>query len=105
MNTAEQREFQPDVMGIRKKIPDRLKMLDEQLKEEQNLKDNCSYTRQYTETMSDLVFDVVDHAISYTDKLTDLEVLRGRLLDATHTLDIAINVWSESQKKGHNWYR
>ncbi|HBH36171.1 MAG TPA: hypothetical protein DDW45_07360 [Gammaproteobacteria bacterium] len=105
MGVTEQGKCKRTIAEIRKTIPDRLKVLDEQFNEVLDSKGSDDCTRLYVEAMTDLVFDVVDHAISHTGKLTYLEVFRDRLLDATHTLNIAINVWDESQEKSDDWHR
>ena len=48
------------------------------------------YVSRYAVAMTDLMFDVIGHSISYTDKVIELELLRERLQDAICTLDIAI---------------
>ena len=106
MNTEEQRRRQRAIAEIRKSIPERLKVLDERFDEENLCLGDNDYVSQYAIAMTDLMFDVVGHAISYTDKVIELELLRERLQDAICTLDIAIDVWkkSEDAEAGADWH-
>ncbi len=105
MSMTEQERCKRAIAEIRKTIRKRLKMLDEQFVEPLDSKGHCESTRLYAEAMTDLVFDVVDHAVSYTDKVRELEVFRDRLQDATHTLDIAIGVLNGSEHTNADWHR
>ena len=105
MSITEQERCKRAIAEIRKTIGNRLKILDEQFVEPLDSEGNCDSTRLYAEAMTDLVFDVVDHAVSYTEKVRELEVFRDRLHDATHTLDIAISVLKGSEYKDADWHR
>ena len=62
----------------------------------------------YAEAMTDLVFDVVEHAIfSHTDNAEGLESFKDRLQDAIQVLDIALGVLnrSESEYTSVDWHR
>ena len=105
MGMTEQGRCKRAIAEIRKTIPDRLKMLDVQLVAVLDSEGNCDSTRLYAEAMTDLVFDVVEHAISYTDNARDLEVFRNRLQEASQTLEIAIGVLNRAEYTGAGWHR
>lgn len=105
MGMSEQGRCKHAIEEVRKTIPDRLNALDRQLVEALDSGGHCESTRVYAEAMTDLVFDVVEHAISYTDRVRELEVFRDRLLDATNTLNIAIGVLNRSEYTGADWHR
>ena len=104
MNAVDQRRRQHAIAEIRKTIPDRLKVLDERLEEDDLCLGDNDYVSRYAVAMTDLMFDVIGHSISYTDKVIELELLRGRLQDAICTLDIAIDVWKKSEDADADWH-
>ncbi len=110
MSMSEHGKCKQAIAEIRETIPDRLRELDEQFMEVLDTRGKCDSSALYAEAMTDLVFNVVEHAIfSHTDKTEGLEAFRDRLQGAIQTLDIALSVLgrseSESEYTSVDWHR
>ncbi len=108
MSMSEQGKCKQAIAEISETIPDRLKVLDEQFMEVLDSKGQCNSTGLYAEAMTDLVFDVVEHALfSHTDNVEGLEAFKERLQGAVRALDIALGVLntSESEYTSADWHR
>ena len=108
MGMSEHDKCKRAIVEIRETIPNRLRELDEQFMEVLDSGGKCDSTGLYAEAMTDLVFNVVEHAIfSHTDNAEGLEVFRDRLQGAIQALDIALGVLSrsESEYTSVDWHR
>jgi hypothetical protein len=105
MNKKDHETCKEAIAEIRRTIPERLAELDEQFVEVLESEGQCKSTRLYTEGVTDLIFDVMNHAISYTDSANGLELLKERLQGAIDTLDVVIEVWDQSHLIGADWHR
>jgi len=103
---SEQGRCKRAIAEISKTIPDRLKELDGQFIEVLDSRGKCNSTGLYAEAMTDLVFEVVQHAIfSHTDNAKGLEAFRDRLEGTIQTLEIAISVLDGSEYTNADWHR
>ena len=105
MNTTDHDKCQRAIEEIRNSIPKRLKVLDDQFNMERDSQGKCDYFRDYTKAMTDLVFDVIEHAVSYADKAEELEAFSDRLQQADHALNVAIGVLKRSENNHLDWHR
>ncbi len=106
MGMPEQDRCKQAIVEIRETIPNRLRELDEQFMEMLDSGGKCDSTGLYAEAMTDLVFDVVEHAIfSHTDNTEGLEAFKDRLQESIHTLDIAISVVSGREYTSADWHK
>lgn len=92
MSITELYRYQHSIEEVRGSMPHQLKGLDEEHDSLQN-HDNAS---QYTDLMTNLVFDAIENSIFWTDKVNDLEAFRDKIQEAVKSLDIAIEVWKRS---------
>lgn len=93
------------VAEIRTIIPERMAVLNVQLVGGLESGEGCDTTKLYAGAMTDLVFDVIEHAISYADSASGLEAFKERLQDAIDAMDVAIDVWNKYQYTGAEWQK
>lgn len=105
MGTIDHEKCKQAVNEIREIIPKRLNELDRQFQEARSTGESCDYFDEYTKAMTNLVFDAIEHAVSYADNSEDLEKFSDRLQQADHALDIAIGVMKRSEDKHLDWHR
>ena len=103
MNTMDHSKCQHAIDEIRRTTSYRLKIMNDQCKKIQNDHDNRAYFKIYSATMADLAFDVIEHAVSYTITIDELEAFRERLQYADHALSVAIDVLMQSEETHLDW--
>jgi hypothetical protein len=88
---------------IRSKTNRRLKSMIDLCKQMQNDRENPAYFKVYSETMADLAFDVIEHAVRYSVSAEELEAFKERLHYTDHALGIALDVLTGSEQTHLDW--
>lgn len=99
MGTTELRRHQHTIEEVRKIIPVRLRMRDASFHKEHHSPGDGDSAGEYADAMTDLVFNAIENAIFWTDKVGDLEKFRDRVEEAFYSLNIAISVCKNSEER------
>ncbi|MEN8180737.1 MAG: hypothetical protein ABFS39_19240 [Pseudomonadota bacterium] len=80
----------------RKIIHSRIARLIEQFVEVLESEGTSDSSRLFASTITSLMLDVIEHAVSYADNPAELEAITEQFQDAIDMLEVEIAVWKES---------
>jgi allophanate hydrolase subunit 1 len=104
MNKTDHSKCQRAIEEIKITIPNRLRVLDELLMEARKDEENCEYVIEYAKAMSDLVLDVIEHAVSHVEKVEELEAIKDRIESVDNALETAISLLYGAEHTSTNWH-
>lgn len=99
MGTTELYKYRRAIEAARDATPNQLKALNKGFDEAYDPAGSRDNVNHYAEALSSLVFDAIENAIFWTDKVNDLEAFRDHVQGAIESLEIAIAVLKHSEEK------
>ncbi|MEA3303557.1 MAG: hypothetical protein U9Q75_09815 [Pseudomonadota bacterium] len=99
MGTTELYKYRRTIEEAREATSDQLKTLAKGFDEEHDPPGSKDNVNHYADALSSLVFEAIDNAIFWTDKVNDLEAFRDHVQGAIDSLETAIAVLKRSEEK------
>ena len=99
MGTTELYKYRRAIEAARDSIPTQLKALNKGVDKAPPPSGSRDNVNHYADALSNLVFDAIDNAIFWTDKVNDLEAFRDHVQGAIDSLEIAIDVLKRSEEQ------
>ena len=99
MGTTELYKYRRAIEAARDATTNQLKALNKGFDEAHETPGSGDNVNHYAKALSNLVFDAIDNAIFWTDKVNDLEAFRDHVQGAIDSLEIAIAVLKRSEEQ------
>ena len=92
-------KYRHAIEAARDSIPTQLKAFNKGVDKAPPPSGSRDNVNHYADALSNLVFDAIDNAIFWTDKVNDLEAFRDHVQGAIDSLEIAIAVLKRSEEQ------